>query len=74
MLKCVVKHFLSEWSNIKVNLLVKTCLRNEIKEYNIRGIYSNNSSEKDITSNEALRLQDKNRKNECNRIFLQILS
>jgi len=25
---------------IKVNLLVKSCLRNEKKEYNIRGIYS----------------------------------
>ena len=26
---------------IKVNLLVKSCLRNEKKEYNIKGIYSN---------------------------------
>lgn len=26
---------------IKVNLLVKTCLRNEKKEYNIKGIYNN---------------------------------
>ena len=27
---------------IKVNLLVKTCLRNKKKEYNIKGIYSDN--------------------------------
>ena len=42
MLKCVIKHLLSEWLNIKVNLLVKSCLRNEKKEYNIKGIYSDN--------------------------------
>ena len=27
---------------IKVNLLVKSCLRNEKKEYNIKGIYNDN--------------------------------
>lgn len=28
--------------SIKVNLLVKSCLRNEKKEYNIKGIYQDN--------------------------------
>ena len=51
-----------EWLIIKVNLLVKTCLRNEFKEYNIKGIYDNFKIKfKEIDSNTLMIIDLKNK-------------